>query len=324
MQLRGDWPDALEEAQRACDQVAETAGRPWVGAALFQQAGLHRLRGEFNEAEELYRQANRWGREPQPGLSLLRLAQGQVAAAQAAIRRAVDEAQDRAARSKLLAPFVEIMLASDDVPAARAAADELSEIADDFDAPLLQAMSAHAIGAVLLAEVRHAWTAWQVIEAAYEAARVRVLIGLACRALEDEDTAEMELDATRWVFRQLGAATDLARVEALSRKPVAKAAGGLTAREVEVLRLVATGKTNREIAAALFLSEKTVARHVSNILTKLDLSSRATATRRCSASQSTSGADGRSDRHGLPPASGAWPPHQHQAMIGDVPGSRTR
>jgi DNA-binding CsgD family transcriptional regulator len=160
-------------------------------------------------------------------------------------------------------------------------------MAGDLDAPLLRALATHGEGAVLLLEgdaraalgaLRHAWTAWRELEVPYEAARVRVLIGLACRELGDEETAEMELDAARSVFEQLGAVPDLARAQALSREAPAKPAGGLTARELDVLRLVATGKTNRSIAADLFLSEKTVARHVSNIFTKLGLSSRAAAT----------------------------------------------
>jgi DNA-binding CsgD family transcriptional regulator len=277
----------MDEARRACEARSQSPDQPAVGAAFYQRAELHRLRGEFARAEEAYRQVSRWGRSPQPGLAQLRLAQGQVAAAEAAIRRAVDEAQDRAARAKLLAAQVEIALAASDIPAARAAADALSEIAAEIAAPFLHAVAAHAMGAVLLGEgdaraalaaLRRAWTAWQEIEAPYEAARVRVLIGRACRALGDEDTAEMELDAARWAFRQLGAAPDLVRVEALSKKAVATAAGGLTAREAQVLRLVAAGKTNREVAADLFLSEKTVARHVSNIFTKLGLSSRSAAT----------------------------------------------
>jgi DNA-binding CsgD family transcriptional regulator len=284
MQLHGAWPDAMDEARRALERLS---GQPAVGMAFYQQAQLHRLRGEFANAEEAYRQANQWGCNPQPGLAQLRLAQGRVDAAEAAIRRVLDEARDRVTRSKVLPAHVEIMLAAGDVQAARAAADELSEIAADLEAPLLGALAAQAQGAVLLGEgdaraacdaLRRAWTAWQKLEAPYEAARVRVLIGLACRDLGDEDTAEMELDAARCVFQQLGAAPDLARVEALSRKVAARAAGGLTAREVQVLRLVAAGKTNRAIAADLFISEKTVARHVSNIFAKLDLSSRAAAT----------------------------------------------
>ena len=137
-------------------------------------------------------------------------------------------------------------------------------------------MSTHARAA--LQHLRHAWMAWQDLEVPYEAARVRVLIGLACRELGDEDGAEMELDAARWVFRQLEAAPDLARAEALTQKPAGRAAGGLTARELQVLRLVAAGQTNRSIAADLFLSERTVDRHVSNTFTKLGVSSRAAAT----------------------------------------------
>jgi DNA-binding NarL/FixJ family response regulator len=287
MALHGAWQDAMEEAQRASERFLKGPDHPAAGAAFYQQAELHRLRGEFADAEEAYRQASRWGRMPQPGLARLRLAQGQVAAAQAAIRRVVDETTDRVTRSSLLAGYVEIMLAAGDVQAAHAAADELSTIAADLDAPLLGAMAAHAQGAVLqgegdlpaaLAALRRAWAAWQELEAPYEAARVRVLLGLACRQLGDQEGAELELDAARLVFQQLGAEPDLARVQALSPKAVPKAAGGLTAREVQLLRLVAAGMTNRAIAAELVLSKRTVDRHVSNIFTKLGVSSRAAAT----------------------------------------------
>jgi len=285
MQLHGAWPEAVGEAQRASEFLA---GQPEVaGSVFYQQAELYRLRGEFRKAEEGYRQASEWGRTPQPGLAQLRLAQGNVEPALASIRLAVDQAQDRITRARLLPVFAEIALAAGDVDAARAAADELAKIAADLGAPVLNAISAHARGAVLVSEgdargaldvLRRAWTAWQELEAPYEAARVRVLIGLACRDLGDEDTGAMELDAARRTFQQLGAGPDLERVEELSRKSAPKAAGGLTAREVEVLRLVAAGKTNRAIAEKLVISEKTVARHVSNIFTKLGLSSRSAAT----------------------------------------------
>jgi DNA-binding CsgD family transcriptional regulator len=287
LELHGDWTDAMMEAQRAQERLSRPPGQPAVGMALYQQGELRRLRGEVARAEEAYREASLHGRAPMPGLALLRLAQGQTDAAVAGVRRALDEAQDRVARSKLLAAYVEIMLAARDVPSARAGADGLTEIAADLDAPFLHASSAHATGAVLLAEgearlalaaLRRAWIAWQELEVPYEAARVRVLVGLACRELGDEDSAEMELDAARWVFQQLGAAPDLALVEALSRKSATRPVGGLTAREVQVLRLIAVGKTNRAIAADLVISEKTVARHVSNIFTKLGLSSRSAAT----------------------------------------------
>ncbi len=285
MQLHGAWPDAAGQAQRACELLA---GQPAVaGSAFYQDAELHRLRGEFAEAEEGYRRATERGRSPQPGLAQLRLAQGQIDAAAAAIRRALDEVHDRVTRARLLPVHVEIMLAARDVHAALAAADELSEIASELDAQLLRAMAAAATGAVLLAEgdtraaleaLRRAWKSWQELEAPYEAARVRVLIGLACRELGDEDTAGMEMDAARRTLQQLGAAPDLVRLEELSRTAVPQPIGGLTAREVEVLRLVATGKTNRAIADKLVISEKTVARHMSNIFTKLGLSSRSAAT----------------------------------------------
>jgi tetratricopeptide (TPR) repeat protein len=164
----------MEEASRAAGRFLEPAGHPAAGAAAYQQGELHRLRGEAAEAEAAYRRASRWGREPQPGLALLRLAQGQTAAAGAAIRRALDEAGDPAARARLLPAQVEIALAGGDVPAARAAADELARVATGLKAPLLAATAAAAEGAVLLAEgdpraalaaLRGAWTAWRELEA---------------------------------------------------------------------------------------------------------------------------------------------------------------
>jgi DNA-binding CsgD family transcriptional regulator/tetratricopeptide (TPR) repeat protein len=286
MQLHGAWPDAMQEAQRACDRLSPLAGPPdVVGMAFYQLAELHRLRGEFAKAEQAYRQASR-GRSPQPGLAQLRLAQGQVDAARAAIRTALDEAPNRAARSKLLATYVDIALAAGEVPSARTAADELAEIAAELEAPPLRAAATRATGAVLLAEgdlraalgaLRTAWVAWRELEAPYEAGRVRVLVGLVCQALHDEDTAAMELDAARQVFAQLGAVPDLIQVDTLTGKRPVADRSGLSRREVEVLQLVAIGKTNRAIATELFLSERTVERHVSNILTKLGVGSRTAA-----------------------------------------------
>jgi ATP/maltotriose-dependent transcriptional regulator MalT len=287
LQVRGAWAEAIDAAERACDRFRRGPVHPAAGAAFYQRAEMYRLRGEFNSAEEAYREASRWGKTSEPGLAQLRLAQGQLPAAEAAIRRAVDEAHNRATRSRLLPAYVEIMLAASDTAAARASANELATIADDLDVPLFHAIASWSHGAVLLAEgdapaalaaLRRAWTTWQDIEAPYEAARVRLLIGLACKVLGDQDAAEMEFDAARWVFQQLGAMPDLMRVEDLSRALRGKTAGGLTAREIQVLRLVAAGKTNGAIGAQLFISERTVERHLSNIFAKLDLSSRAAAT----------------------------------------------
>jgi DNA-binding CsgD family transcriptional regulator len=287
MQFHGAWQEATDEARKAHERLSHPEGDPAVGGALYQQAELHRLRGEFAKAEDAYRKASQFGRRPEPGLALLRLAQGRLNVATAAIRRAAEEAQHRLMRPRLLDPYVEIMLATGDVEAARIAADELSQIAHDSGAPLLLAMAARAEGAVLLAEgdargalapLRRAWATWHTLDAPYEAARVRVLIGVACRELGDNDTAAMEFDGAREVFRQLGAAPDLARTDAHADRGVARPMGGLTAREMEVLQLVAAGKTNRAIAAELVISEKTVARHMSNIFTKLGLSSRSAAT----------------------------------------------
>jgi DNA-binding CsgD family transcriptional regulator len=285
MQLHGAWPDAVTEAERACELLA---GQPQVaGSAFYQHAELQRLRGNFAAAEAGYRQAGDWGRNPQPGLALLRLAQGNVDAAVTAIRLVVEESHDRITRTQLLPAYVEIMLAANDIQTARDATDELVEIAADVDAPLLLAVATYTEGAVLLAEddpraaldaLQRARKRWQELAAPYEAARARALIGLALRELGDQDSAAMELDAARRGWEKLGAAPDLARMKRLFGGAAPKALGGLTQREAEVLRLVAAGKTNRAIADKLVISEKTVARHVSNIFTKLELSSRSAAT----------------------------------------------
>ena len=287
MLLGGAWSDVAAEVQRACDRLAQPTSQPALGAAYYVLGDLHRLRGEFAEAEQAYRHAHKYGRPPQPGLAQVRLAQGRVDEAGDAIRRVLDEAEDAVTRSRLLEPYVDILLAGGDVTDARAAADELSRIAADWNTPFLSALSSHATGSVLLAEgearaaltaLRRAWTGWSELAAPYEAARARILMGIACRALGDEDSAAMELDAARSVLQQLDAAPDIIRVDELSGSTTGRLPGGLTVREAQVLKLVATGMTNRAIAAELVISEKTVATHVSSIFTKLGLSSRSAAT----------------------------------------------
>jgi DNA-binding NarL/FixJ family response regulator len=286
MQLHGSWGDALQEARRARERCEEAMNNAAAGLALYQQGEVHRLQGDFAAADAAYRDASRLGHEPQPGLSLLRLAQGDDVAAGAAVRRALGETAERLQRTRLLPAEAEISLALGDVGAARRSADELSAIAGDYDALMLHAIAAQVQGMVSLAErdpqtalvsLRAARATWQDLDAPYESARTAVSIGLACRALGDEGTATMELESATTAFERLGALPDLARVEALVR-PDTRETHGLTPRELEVLRLVAAGKTNREVAGELVVSEHTVARHVQNIFTKLGVSSRSAAT----------------------------------------------
>jgi DNA-binding CsgD family transcriptional regulator len=286
-ELHGAWRDALAEARRARQRCEQAKNQGAAAQASYLQGEVHRLQGEFAAAEEAYRDASRYGWEPQPGLALLRLAQGNDDAASASIRRVVGETTRPLKRARLLPAYVEIMLAVGDVEEARVACRELEEISARYESSMLGAMVAHAEGAIDLTEgdaraallpLRRAWQMWQELEVPYEVARVRVLLGLACRALGDDDTATLELEAARDVFAQLGAAPDLARVDSLARRAPSVDDHGLTARELQVLRLVAAGESNRTIASELILSERTVDRHVSNIFAKLDVSSRAAAT----------------------------------------------
>jgi DNA-binding NarL/FixJ family response regulator len=296
LRLSGDWPGALTEVAQVCHPSLETTGGPdhagrlasWrgypIGAAFYEMAEINRKRGEYARAEDAYREASRYGRTPEPGLALLRLAQRRQQEADVSIRRALGEPRRRFARAGVLAAAVEIMTAAGDVQSARRAADELAQLAADVPMPFLRALSAQALGTVCLAEgdartalaqLRGAWIEWQALEMPCESAQARLLMALACRALGDHDAASMELDAARRVFVRLGAGPDVARVDELLGS---RAAAGLTSREMEVIRLLARGQTNRAIAQALAISERTVDRHVANIFTKLDLSSRAAAT----------------------------------------------
>ncbi len=284
LQQHGAWPDALDEARRAGERFAP--GVSAAGAAHYRQAEIHRLCGDAAAAEEAYRQASAWGWPPQPGVALLWLAQGRTDVAAAAICRVLGETTDRLARARLLPACVEIMLAAGDIGEARSACHELAEIATSYRWGALAAMAAHARGAVELAEgqptaaliaLREACQLWQDVDAPYEVARVRALLGLACRHLGDHESAGWELEAACDGFARLGAAPDLDRLRALIGVPGARPAG-LTPRELQVLRLVAAGKPNKAIAAELVLSERTVDRHVSSILTKLGVPSRTAAT----------------------------------------------
>jgi DNA-binding CsgD family transcriptional regulator len=287
LQLEGAWDEALAEAEHACARVGARSHPRDAGTSPYRAAELHRLRGEFQKADELYRRASQAGRSPHPGLALLRLAEGQAEAAAVAFRHELQQRRSPASRAEALRAAVEILLAVNDVASARTAGEELTRTANAVDAPFLRASSSLASGAVALAEgdaasamalLRDACGIWRELEAPYELARARELTGLAYRQLGDEEGAQLELEAASDTYERLGARPDTARVASLTTAPAPDVHGPLTGREVEVLRLIASGKTNRAIATELAISEKTVARHVSNILTKLDLPSRSAAT----------------------------------------------
>ena len=284
LQLRGQWNEAARDAQGACELLISRAA---AGAAFYRCGEIHRLRGEFTKAEEAYTRAHERGRKPQPGLSLLRLAQGQIDAAAASIRSALLDTQEQISRARMLPAAVEILLAADDLAAARAASAELSEIALAFGAPLLAAASAHAAGAVLLADgdieaastsLRQACETWRELEMPYEEAQTCLLLAAVCEKRGDQDGRRLEIETARRMFTQLDAEPCLARIAEQSERASHQRIGSLSEREAQVLRLLAAGKTNRAIADELFISEKTVARHVSNIFDKLGVSSRTGAT----------------------------------------------
>jgi DNA-binding CsgD family transcriptional regulator len=285
MQEIGNWNEAERDAQAACELLMS---RPAAGAAFYRLGEIHRLRGEFDQAETAYARANERGRRPQPGLSLLRLAQGQTDGAAAAIRSVLIDTRATSARAGVLPAAVEILIAAGDLEGARAAAAELSEVARVLEAPVLAAASAHAAGAVRLADgdvagaadaLHRALETWRNLEMSYEEAQTSLLIAAVCERREDGDGRRLALDTARRLFEKLNAEHCLAHAAEPSGRAARHASpGSLSEREVQVLRLLAAGKTNRDIAAELFISDKTVARHVSNIFDKLGVSSRSGAT----------------------------------------------
>jgi DNA-binding CsgD family transcriptional regulator len=284
LQLAGEWQEALGHAERACcgDLAAD---RDAVGDAFYMQGEIHRLRGELAQAEQSYLKSSQLGRDPQPGLAQLRRAQGRHRVAFNALKRLLGETADPLARARLLPAFLEICLDLGELPEASSAAAELDRIASQYESEVLGALSAHARGLWLLCQgdaqgalgpLRRAFYVWQRLGAPYEEARSQLALSRACQMLGDSEGARLCLEAARSLFGQLGAAHDLAAIDRPSIAPAS--AQGLTPRELQVLRLVATGKTNRMIAEDLKLSEKTIDRHVSNIFQKIDVNSRAAAT----------------------------------------------
>lgn len=284
LQLGGDWTAALEEARRAAERLATGRSRRPPGLARYQEAEVLRLRGEAAAAEDAYKSAGQAGVDPQPGLALLRLAQGKSDAAASAIRRAAASITNPIARIRLLPALVEILVAGGELDEAHAAREELDELVKQFDTPALTAVALYSRALVELAKgdasaaSRCAYESalrWQELDAPYGEARAQVVCGRACQALGDEDGVEVALAAAQATFERLGARSDLASLLGLRGKGKSH---GLTPRELEVLQLVAKGKTNKVIAKELFLSVKTIDRHVSNIFDKLGVSSRSAAT----------------------------------------------
>ena len=283
MRAQGDYAGALDELDQAYQRYVRGRQAPAAGLALAERGDILRMQGSFAEAESAYTQASSYGHDAQPGPALLWLAIGRSGAALAAVRRLLVEKTNPVDRSRVLPAAVEVLVATGELDAARSAAAELTAIAEGFGCAALRATAAYATGSVqhaggdgagALVELRRAWQLWTGLDAPYEAARARVIIGMVLREMDDEDSAIAELTAARRTFVTLGAQPSLRE---LKRLLPGELPAGLTAREVEVLRLVAIGKSNPAIAAELVLSEKTVARHLSNIFGKIDVSSRTAA-----------------------------------------------
>jgi len=290
-QVSGDWPDAINTIEQACERLTDPP-HPALGLAYYQQAELHRLLGDLDEAERGYRRASGKGHEPMPGLALLQVARGDVDAAVASIQRALDEVGDPVGRPALLSAAVDVLLAAGDIEAANDAADELATVAAGTPSPVLEAMAAHAASAVLIAlgaprdaltGLRHAASIWRSLQMPYDSARTSVLVARACAGLGDRAGAALEFDNAADAFARLGAGPDRDRLDSVraelleASQPPADGVQ-LSARECEVLVHVAAGATNRQIADELTISQHTVGRHLENIFAKIGVSSRAAAT----------------------------------------------
>ncbi len=285
LRLGGEWTEAEATLIEVCGQERRAQT---LENAFYWLGELRRLAGHSAEAEAAFHRAAELGRDVQPGLALLRRDTGQRGVARASVARALESSPSPGTRAELLAAQVDLETDHGDVDIAKRAATELRELSDQLGTAYLRALADRTNALVLIVTdaadralplLRASWATWRRLDAPYEAAVTRMLLGRACRALGDEDAAQLEYDAARSVLTGLGAVVDLDRLERLAAQPNgARAASGLSRRELEVLQLIARGRSNRQIAHDLFLSERTVARHVSNILAKLRLANRTAAT----------------------------------------------
>jgi len=285
LQCRGEWTRAEQEVTLACEELSGVS-RAHAAMGYAELGEVRRRLGDLDGAEESFREAETLSGRPQPGLALLRLAQGRLDAATSIVSQALEDSTwNRLTRAKLLPARVQIAVAAGDDETAHQAAAELEAIAEDFDSPALRAGAAQAHGRVQLARgdttsasthLRRALERWQQLDVPYEVATTRLLLGQACRNAGDEEGALGSFAAAETIFEHLGATLDVRTTRDLHS--ASSFPDGVTEREMEVLRLVAAGRSNRDIATALFLSERTVARHLSNIFTKIGVSSRSAAT----------------------------------------------
>ncbi|MBB4930599.1 DNA-binding NarL/FixJ family response regulator [Lipingzhangella halophila] len=284
MSLRGELDAAEDQAHRACAEMMEFEPR-LAGEAYYVTGEVLRRKGKLDAAEAAFAEARELGHDPQPGLARIRLEQGRVDEAASSLRAALAvPGRPPFQQMTLLAARLEVALVTEELYTARTMCEQMAAVADEVPSDALAAAAATAHGRLRLAEgdaeaalaqLRPAAASWRALELACEVAETRSLIGLATRALGDREGAEQELRAAHRQLERLGATADATRIAAMLGDR--DALRGLTERECEVLSLVASGRTNREIAAELVVSKHTVARHLSNIFTKLGVSSRTAA-----------------------------------------------